>query len=64
MWEFLTLIKLHFQEMSLPDFVDGISGISNVVDLEEIGSVSSEAEKRIWVLKVAVASKPLKYHST
>lgn len=33
--------------MSLPDFVDGISGISNVVDLEEIGNVSSEAEKRI-----------------
>lgn len=57
-------MKLHFQEMSLPDFVDGISGIANVVDLEEIGCVSSEAEKRIWVLKVAVASKQLKYHST
>jgi len=33
--------------MSLPDFVDGISGIANVVDLEVMGCVSSEAEKRI-----------------
>lgn len=50
--------------MSLPDFVDGISWIGNIVGLEEIGGVSSVAEKRIWVLKVAVASKPLKYQST
>lgn len=33
--------------MSLPDFVDGISGIANIVDLEEIGCVSSVTEKRI-----------------
>lgn len=32
--------------MSLPDIVDGISGIGNIVGLEEISCVSSVAEKK------------------